>query len=100
MKGMNKLGLACCLALLLLIAPVLAQKQQPITDDRIYDLVLMKLAGDPDVRGGGIQVEVHQGAVTLKGKVEKEKQKSRAERLAKKVKGVTSVNNQLVVTPR
>ena len=61
---------------------------------------MMKLAGDPDVRGGGIDVEVERGVVTLKGKVEKEKQKERAERLVKKVKGVTGVTNQLVVTPK
>lgn len=73
---------------------------KPVTDDRIYDQVLLKLAGDQDVRGGGIQVEVHAGVVTLKGKVEREKQKSRAEHLVRKIKGVNSVENQLVVGPR
>jgi osmotically-inducible protein OsmY len=58
-------------------------------DDRIYDQVRLKLAGDRDVKGGGI--------VTLQGKVQKDRQKSRAERLTKKVKGVTSVVNNLRV---
>ncbi len=37
--------------------------------------------------------------VTLKGKVRREKMRSKAEKVAKKVKGVTSVNNQLAVSP-
>lgn len=77
-----------------------AKKQEPVTDDRIHDQVLMKLAGDVDVKGGGIDVEVHNGVVTLKGKVEKEKQRIKAERLVKKVKGVTAVENQLILGQR
>ena len=77
-----------------------AQKGAPLTDDRLHDLVMMKLAGDPDVKGGNIEVDVVKGVVTLKGKVEKDKQKERAERLVKKLKGVTGVSNQLVVTPK
>ncbi len=89
-----------CLLFLLTLAPAFAADKPPLTDDRIYDLVLVKLASDPDVGGTGMQVEVHNGAVTLKGKVQKPRQKSKAERLAKKVKGVTSVNNQIVVGER
>lgn len=95
---MKKLGLACLL-LLLAIAPAFADKQ-PVTDDRIYDQVLLKLASDPEVGGHEIKVEVHNGAVTIRGKVQRDKQKSKAERLVKKVKGVTTVNNQLVVGER
>jgi osmotically-inducible protein OsmY len=51
------------------------------------------------VGGMSINVDVHQGIATLKGKVRNEKQKSKAEKLAKKVKGVTGVTNQLVVSP-
>jgi osmotically-inducible protein OsmY len=36
----------------------------------------------------------------LKGRSESDKQKSRAEHLAKKVKGVKSVDNQIKVEPR
>jgi len=88
-------------AFLLLIAPVLASSKDraPVTDDRIHDQVLMKLAGDQDVKGGGIEVDVKDGTVTLRGRVEKEQHKSKAEKLVKKVKGVTGVNNQLVVGP-
>ncbi|MGI8746107.1 MAG: BON domain-containing protein [Bryobacteraceae bacterium] len=96
---MNKPGLAFCLMLLLPVAPVWAEKQ-PVTDDRIYDQVLLKLASDPEVGGREIKVEVHNGRVIIKGKVQRDKQKSKAEHLVKKVKGVTGVDNQLIVGER
>lgn len=70
------------------------------SDDKIYDQVIRKLANDPDVKGGGFEVDVKDGVVTIKGVVEKEKFKEKAERVAKKVKGVKGVVNQLVVKPR
>lgn len=70
------------------------------SDDEIYDQVRRKLANDPDVKGGALGVEVKEGVVTLTGAVEKEKAREKAERLTKKVKGVKSVVNQLVVKPR
>jgi osmotically-inducible protein OsmY len=85
------------LLLSLVLLPVLAQKQ--VSDDALVDQVRVKLANDADVGGMKIDVDVHQGAVTLKGKVRTDKQRVRAEKIAKKVKGVTSVNNQLVVSP-
>ena len=71
--------------------------QKKVSDDEIYDLVKRKLAADRDVRGGGIGVEVREGVVTLRGKVREEKQKKKAERLARKVKGVSQVINELAV---
>ena len=61
--------------------------------------MIRKLANDPDVKGGALEVDVQNGVVTLKGTVSKEKLKQKAEALTKKVKGVKSVNNQLVVKP-
>ena len=84
-------------ALALSAGLVLAQGNP--ADDHIYDQVRMKMANDRDVGGNAIDVEVHSGVVTLKGKVGKSKQKSRAEHIAKKVKGVKSVVNDLVVAP-
>ena len=67
-------------------------------DDRIEDLVRVRLAGNRDTGGAGhIKVAVTAGTVVLTGKVESERQKSVAEKQAKKVKGVKSVVNQLVV---
>ena len=86
------------LALSITLSPAFAEKGKPVSDDRLHDQIIMKLAGDQDVRGGAIDVEVHDGAVTLKGKVDTEKRKDRAAKLVKRMKGVTSVENQLVIS--
>ncbi len=90
----NKMLAAAALSGLLLFG------QGKPEDDKIYDQVRMKIAADMDTGGNAIEVEVHDGAVVLKGKVQKEKQRAKAERLAKKVKGVKTVENQLVVETR
>ena len=59
--------------------------------------MLRRLANDTTVKGGAIDIEVRQGLVTLIGKVKTDKQKSRAESLTKKVRGVTKVINKLIV---
>jgi osmotically-inducible protein OsmY len=82
---------------LLIGAPLPARAQEPTFDDQIHDEVIRRLAGDRDVKGGGIEVHVAEGVVTLRGKVREEKQKIRAERIAKKVKGVKQVVNELIV---
>jgi len=92
-------------ALFLLIAGAFAQtvlaegQKAPVTDDRISDQVRMHLATDQDVKGGALDVTVKDGVVTIKGRVDTEKGKNRATKLAKKVKGVKSVNNELQVGP-
>ena len=68
-----------------------------MSDDAIYDNVRRKLASDPLVKGGGLNVDVKQGVVTLTGTVEQDKQKERATKLARKISGVKSVNNELQV---
>jgi osmotically-inducible protein OsmY len=81
------------LLLVLLIRPLAAQGTP--SDDRIYDEVRQRLALDVDINGGGLEVVVKNGAVILRGRVHTNKAKDKAEKLAKKVKGVVSVNNQL-----
>ena len=44
-------------------------------------------------------MDVHDGVVILKGKVRTDKMRSKAEKVAKKVKGVASVTNQIAVSP-
>lgn len=83
------------LAVFALVAPMFAQATP--SDNKIYDQVREKLANDPDVRGGAIDVTVKAGAVTLQGTVHDDKAREKAERITKKVKGVTSVTNLLKV---
>ena len=78
---------------------VVAQKTP--NDNKINDEIKIKLANDRDVGKNAIDVDVRDGGqVTLSGKVTKESEKSRAEHIARKVKGVKSVQNKLVVEHR
>lgn len=83
---------------LLPILPVLpVGARQSSEDDRIYDEVRLRLVRDPDVKGGALEVEVKDGVVTVKGTVKKESARQKVEKLAKRVKGVKSVVNQVEV---
>ncbi len=79
---------------------VMAADQKPaVSDDRIIDQVRMRLTTDQDVKGGADEVTVQNGVVTIKGRVDSDRGKSKATKLAKKVKGVKSVDNELSVGP-
>ena len=98
---MNMRILSAAVLLTLLSIPAFSGKEKKIVnDDTIYNDVRRKLADDPDVKGGALEVEVHNGAVTIKGKVETDHQRTKAERDAKKIKGVTSVTNQITLSNR
>ena len=86
-------------AVLSAATPTSDQKGSSSSDDRISDQVRMRLATDADVKGGALDVTVKDGVVTIKGRVDTEKGKSRATKLAKKVKGVKDVDNELIVGP-
>ena len=90
------LRLCAVLVALVLVAGVcLADKN--VSDDAIYDNVRIKLAADAEVKGGDLKVDVKQGVVTLSGAVENSHLKDKATRLAKKVKGVKQVVNQIEI---
>ncbi len=90
------LRVLCVFLIFALAVPLLAQGNSN-PDDKIYDQVRQKLANDPDVKGGGLEVAVKNGVVTLKGVVHDDRAKEKAEKITKKVKGVTSVDNQLKI---
>ena len=71
-----------------------------LSDDSIHDLVKRKLANDPDVKGGALDIDVKDGVVTLRGKVETDKLKQKAERLAKKITGVKKVVNEIQLSTK
>ena len=96
---MKRLLQHALLATGLCVTPLLAQQKAASADDRISDQVRMRLATDPDVKGGALDVTVKDGTVVIKGRVDTEKGKKKAEKLAKKVKGVKSVDNELTVGP-
>lgn len=81
---------------LLLLTPAFADQKK---DDEIYDSVKRKLAGDPDVKGGALEVSVKDGVVTITGIVRTDRAKAKADKVAGHVKGVTKVVNELKVSP-
>jgi hyperosmotically inducible periplasmic protein len=86
--------------LLALVLPLFAQKDKaPVSDDVIVDQVRVKIADDSEIGGQPIQVDAHNGVVVLTGKVSNDKFRAKAEKVAKKVKGVTGVENDLKISP-
>ena len=81
----------------LLIGAVLPAAADKQSDDQLYDQVRMRLISDTTVQGGRIEVEVSEGVVKLSGRVRTSKAKEKATKVVKKIKGVKSVENQLVV---
>ena len=79
-----------------LLVPAFADQKK---DDEIYDKVKLRLAGDPEVKGGGLEVVVKDGVVTIKGIVRTDKAKSKAEKVTGRVKGVSKVVNELKISP-
>src|ERR1044071_4502764 len=66
-------------------------------DSTIQAAVEKKMADDPEVSTLGITASVLDGKVMLIGTVKTEELKTRIERMAKQIKGVKSVDNQISV---
>ena len=80
-----------------LVSTAIAGQTAPVTDVAIHDDVVAKIAaGIPG--GDGILVAVKDGVVTLTGGLSTKKQRTEAEKLAKKVHGVKVVVNNITVT--
>jgi hyperosmotically inducible periplasmic protein len=92
--------IAAVMALFLVAGVCLAADKKPLTDDSISDYVRLRLAGDPDVKGGALNAVSKDGVVTLTGIVETQRQKDKASKLAKKVKGVKQVVNNITLKDR
>ena len=67
------------------------------TDVRLRNFVVRELDWDPDVDDSGIGVSAKDGVVTLTGRIDTYAGKLAAERVAKRVRGVRAVANDLVV---
>lgn len=71
---------------------------EKIDDAVITTAVNVSLAKDPDLSAIKINVDTKDGVVTLNGPAPTAAAKDKATELARQVKGVASVNNQLVVS--
>jgi len=94
----NRVLLSLLISSVALVATV-STAQQPVSDDFIVDSVRVVLAANTVVKGGAIEVDVLDGVVTLAGKVPTARTKAKAGSLARKVKGVKSVRNNLTNAP-
>jgi osmotically-inducible protein OsmY len=72
---------------------------QSLEDAWIHTKLVAKLIGDTKTPERKINVDVVDGAVTLRGEVETAEAKAEAERVAKETDGVKKVTNQLKVVP-
>jgi hyperosmotically inducible protein len=77
---------------------VVPAAKELLNDANITATVKTKLAGDPAINAIYVNVDTSHGQVTLSGKVALAEQKVEAEKVARKIEGVTSVVNNLVVT--
>ncbi|MEC9285218.1 MAG: BON domain-containing protein [Pseudomonadota bacterium] len=70
------------------------------TDDRgIHAVVKVRLIKEADISARRINVDVHEGVVTLYGRVRSESERHRAKELVLGVKGVAKVEDRLLVRP-
>jgi osmotically-inducible protein OsmY len=74
------------------------QQSDPLGDAIIADQVKAVVRRDPDVRTVDVVIFVSGGVVTLSGTVSTSHQRSRTERLASEVEGVTAAVNEIVVS--
>jgi hyperosmotically inducible protein len=70
-----------------------------IDDAGITSLVKARFFEDKDVAGSSISVETLNGTVMLSGFAKNALERTKAETLARGVRGVTSVRNDIVVRP-
>ena len=72
---------------------------QSLDDAWIHTKIVAKLIGDTQTPERKINVDVVEGAVTLRGEIDTVEAKAEAERVAKETDGVKKVTNQLKVVP-
>ena len=70
---------------------------QSLDDAWIHTKIVAKLIGDAQTPERKINVDVVEGAVTLRGEIDTAEAKAEAERVAKETDGVKKVTNQLKV---
>ena len=71
-----------------------------LTDDRgIHAIVKVRLIKEADILARRINVDVHKGVVTLYGRVRSEAERRRAKDVVVGVKGVSKVEDRLLVRP-
>ena len=104
MKNTSSLLLAVVLGLTVLVSGCAVGRGQEtvgayVDDTTITTKVKAKFVEDSTVAASSISVETLKGTVQLSGFAKSSAEKVQAENLARNVKGVTSVRNDIVVRP-
>ena len=71
---------------------------QAVDDVTIGTRLKAALAADPDLSALKINIDTTKGAVRLRGEVKTMALRRKAEDLARRIEGVRSVDNQLIIT--
>lgn len=96
MALMTAISLAGCAGMN--ASPTTRTAGQAIDDVTIGTKLKAALVADPELSALKINVDTTQGAVRLRGEVKSMALRRKAEELARKIEGVKSVDNQLVIT--
>jgi hyperosmotically inducible protein len=95
---------ALCLGLVLALALSACSTTrtvgEQVDDATITAKVKAKLAAEGDINPFNIDVDTHEGVVTLLGRVKKAENRAKAERLARETRGVKRVTNLVKVGDR
>ncbi|NUZ05802.1 BON domain-containing protein [Piscinibacter koreensis] len=70
-----------------------------VDDVSIGTQLKAKYAADPDISALKVNIDTREGAVSLRGEVKSLAIRRKAEAMAREIKGVKSVDNQLVIAP-
>jgi len=96
-------ALATSLTLLLVSGCAVSRGQESVgayvDDTGITTMVKSRFFEDKDVAGSSIGVETLNGTVMLSGFAKNTLERSKAETLARGVKGVKSIKNEIVIRP-
>ena len=97
----NKVFASLAAVALAFAAPVMAQKAAGnlVDDGTIVTSVKGSLLAEKGVPSGDVNVEVYKGVVLLSGFVKTQEEKDKAGKVAKSVKDVVSVRNEIAVHP-
>src|SRR6188472_605762 len=72
---------------------------ESVDDAWIHTKIRSRLLGEGEFPGGGVNVDVENNVVTLRGHVSSAADRTKAEQIAKSTDGVKRVRNQLVIKP-
>ena len=89
--------ICAAIATLVLVCGAALAADKPLSDAAVSDQVLIRLSGDREVNGGALKVDVKNGVATITGVLETQRQKEKATKIAKKVKGVKQVVNNITL---